>query len=122
LDAIPDREFRDLLEFLWETGCRPIEARILEATHVDIAMQIAILPPSNNKTRKAERVIILNQKATEICRRLVCQHPDGAIFRNTRGRPWTKDSINCRFHRLKKKLGKMKFNSLSTRKHARLGK
>jgi len=108
LDAIPDREFRDLLEFLWETGCRPIEARILEATHVDIAMQIAILPPSNNKTRKAERVIILNQKATEICKRLVCQHPDGAIFRNTRGRAWTKDSINCRFQRLKKKLGKQK--------------
>ena len=108
LNAIPDREFRDLLEFLWETGCRPIEARILEATHVDIAKKIAILPPSSNKTRKAERVIILNQKATEICRRLVCQHPDGAIFRNTRGRPWTKDSINCRFQRLKKKLGKQK--------------
>ncbi len=32
LDAIPDREFRDLLEFLWETGCRPIEARILAAS------------------------------------------------------------------------------------------
>ncbi|MGZ0172910.1 MAG: tyrosine-type recombinase/integrase, partial [Planctomycetales bacterium] len=44
LNAIPDREFRDLLEFLWETGCRPIEARILEATHVDIAKKIAILP------------------------------------------------------------------------------
>ena len=105
LGAVPDREFRELLEFLWETGCRPIEARILEARHVDVQKRIAILPPSENKTRKAERVIILNQAATDICRRLVQEQPEGAIFRNTRGRAWTKDSINCRFQRLKNKLG-----------------
>ncbi len=32
--------------------------------------------------------------------------PKGPILLNTKGRPWTKDSINCRFDRLKKKLGK----------------
>jgi integrase len=33
LAAIPDAAFSDLLEFLWETGCRPIEARIIEHRH-----------------------------------------------------------------------------------------
>lgn len=105
LAAIADREFRDLLEFLWETGCRPIEARVLECRQVDLQKQIAILPLSRNKTRKAERVIILNEQATEICRRRMELVEDGIVFRNTRGRAWTKDSINCRFQRLKKKLG-----------------
>jgi integrase len=104
LAAIPDAEFRDLLEFLWETGCRPIEGRILERRHVDLEKQIAILPPSNNKTRKAERVIILTDRATEILRRRSESVESGILLLNTRGRPWTKDSINCRFQRLKKKL------------------
>lgn len=104
LAAIPDDEFRDLLAFLWETGCRPIEARILERRHVDLPKRIAVLPPSNNKTRKAERVIILTQRAAEILQRRFDAVNDGVVFRNTRGRAWTKDSINCRFQRLKKKL------------------
>lgn len=105
LAAIPDATFREFLEFLWETGCRPIEARILECRQVDLNKQIAILPPSNNKTRKAERVIILTDRATEILRQRVESVESGILFLNTRGRPWTKNSINCRFHRLKKKLG-----------------
>lgn len=105
LAAIPDDEFRDLLDFLWETGCRPIEARVLERRHVDLEKRIAVLPPSNNKTRKAERVIILTQRAVEILKRRIEAVGDGLLFRNTRGRAWTKDSINCRFQRLKKKLG-----------------
>jgi len=105
LATIPDVEFRDLLEFLWETGCRPIEARVLECRHVDLKKQIAVLPPSNNKTRKAERVIILTDRATEILRQRLAAVGKGIVFLNTRGRPWTKDSINCRFQRLKKKLG-----------------
>ena len=78
---------------------------MLECRQVDLDRQIAILPPSNNKTRKAERVLILNGEATEICRRRMESVETGIVFRNTRGRAWTKDSINCRFQRLKKKLG-----------------
>lgn len=31
--------------------------------------------------------------------------PEGPIFRNTQGRPWNKDSVNCRFERIKFKTG-----------------
>lgn len=105
LDSVRDREFRDFLEFLWETGCRPIEARILETRNVDLDRRIAVLPPSNNKTRKSERVIILTERAADILRGRMSSHDGSIVFLNTRGRPWTKDSINCRFHRLKKKTG-----------------
>ena len=33
-------------------------------------------------------------------------HPEGPILRNSEGSPWTKDSINCAFCRLKKKIGR----------------
>ena len=34
------------------------------------------------------------------------QNPNGPMFRNTEGRPWVKDSVNCRFHQLQKKVGR----------------
>ncbi len=33
-------------------------------------------------------------------------HPEGPIFRNTRGARWTTDAVNCRFTTLKRKVGK----------------
>jgi site-specific recombinase XerD len=37
----------------------------------------------------------------EITRRLVAAHPEGPIFRNEDGNPWTAQAINCRFRRKK---------------------
>ena len=71
----------------------------------DLDKQIANLPPSQNKNRKAVRVIILTGRAKEILQRRMLDGDSDVVFRNTRGRSWTKDSINCRFQRLKKKPG-----------------
>lgn len=101
---IPDQQFRDLMTFMWETGCRPIEARMLEARHLDLKNGIAVFPPSEAKGHKTGRVIFLTEPALEICRWLCEQHAAGPIFLNTRGRPWTKDSVKCRFSRLKQKV------------------
>ncbi len=38
------------------------------------------------------------------CRRLVAKHPTGPLFRNSRGKPWNRNAIRCRFRRLRKKL------------------
>jgi integrase len=103
---VKDQQFRDLLDFMWATGCRPIEARTLEVHHVDLDNAMAIFPPSEAKGEEHERVIFMPDEAVEICRRLMSQHKDGPLFRNTKGRPWTKDAINCRFQRLKKKLNR----------------
>jgi integrase len=106
---VKDQSFGDLLDFMHETGCRPIEARTMEAKHVDLQNGIVMLWPSEAKGERTERVIFLTDKAEEICRRLMKEHPTGPLILNTQGRPFTKNSVNCRFQRLKKKLGKRAF-------------
>src|SRR5262249_49811713 len=36
--------------------------------------------------------------------RLAKEHPDGPLFRNSRGQPWTGNAIRCRFRCLREKL------------------
>lgn len=105
ISHVADEQFRSLLTFLWETGCRPQEVRILEARHVDIENGIAILPPSKAKGKKQARVLFLNEAALGIVRPLCGLVATGPIFLNTRGNPWTKDAIKCRLNRIKKKVG-----------------
>ncbi len=100
---VRDQQFGDLLDFMWATGCRPKEAREIEAHHVDIDNAMIIFPPSEAKGELHERVIFMPDEAVAIIRRNMRE--DGPLFLNTKGRPWTKDSINCRFQRLKKKVG-----------------
>jgi integrase len=99
---VKDDAFGDFLDFLWLTGCRPMEARKIESHHVDLANAMVIFPPSEAKGELNERVIFLPVAAILIVERNMRE--DGPVFLNTRGRPWTKNSINCRFQRLKKKL------------------
>ena len=63
-----------------------------------------MFPESESKTN-APRIVDLTEKSLEITERLVLTYPQGPIFRNTRGRPWTTDAVNCRFTMLKRKLG-----------------
>jgi integrase len=101
---VKDQAFGDLLDFLWATGCRPIEARILSSEHVDLKNAIAILPPSDAKGERHERVIFLPDEAVAICKRRIESQGDGRVFVNLRGTPWTKDAIACRFKRIREKL------------------
>lgn len=105
LENTRDRQFRDLLILTWETGCRPQESLIVEARHVDLGNGRWVFSPKEEKTKRVPRIIYLTDKALEITKRLVLTHPEGPILRNTRGIPWTTDSVNCRFTTLKKKVG-----------------
>jgi integrase len=101
----PDDPFADLLWFLRETGCRPHEARIVEARHWDKANRRLVLERKNSKGKKRRRVIRLNERATEIVTRLALKRPEGELFRNKIGKPWAKGTVICRFSKLRKKLG-----------------
>jgi integrase len=98
LRKIPDQQFRDLLTFLWESGARPQEARIMEAKHVQ--GDVVTFERINSKGKQRRRKIYLNDKALKIVQRLVRKYPAGWLFRNLNGNAWTKDSIKCRFQRL----------------------
>jgi integrase len=113
-DAIKNRyaegdPFRELLEFSWESGCRPQESKRVEGRHVQLDHHRIVFPVEESKGKKYSRVIWLTPHAEEIIKRHLERHPEGVIFRNEDDNPWTSFAINCRFERLKKHLGGKKF-------------
>jgi integrase/recombinase XerC len=98
--------FLDLLTVLRETGCRPQEMRQVEARHLTHSPATWTFDldesKSGEKTGK-RRTVYLTKKAYEICRRLALKNPDGPMFRNSDGRPWTVAAINCHFQRIQQR-------------------
>ena len=108
LSTVTDRRFRDYLTLIQETGARPQEIRTVEARHVHPEQHVWIFPASEHKTGKKTgraRVVYLTPTAWEITKRLVALYPEGPLCRNKFDRPWTCNSIRCRFRRLRKTLG-----------------
>lgn len=103
--------FNDLVTVTWLTGCRPQESLIAEARHVDFAHQRLVFHTSQSKGKRISRVVYLNDAAIAIVRRLALKHPSGRLFRNTSGRPWTKDAVNCAFGALQNRMGRAEMRS-----------
>lgn len=97
--------FRDFLLILRATGCRPQEARKVEARHFDRDSETWTFTVKESKGKKHKRIVPLNNEALAITRRLAMKHPEGKLFRNEDGNPWSKSGINSRFTRLRAKLG-----------------
>jgi integrase len=102
LGHIPQKCFRDLIEFSWETGARPQEVKNIEDRHVDFDKSCVVLPHSEAKGDKT-RVVFLTDRAIELLRE---NWQTGVIFRNSRNEPWTSNAVRSRFLRLEDKLGK----------------
>lgn len=94
-----------LLEFSWESGCRPQESKRIEARHIDLPRSRVVFPKEEAKGKRRARVIHLTQTAARILAVLVRERPAGPVFVNEDGRPWTAQAMSCRFGRLKKHLG-----------------
>ncbi|MGE0536610.1 MAG: tyrosine-type recombinase/integrase [Pirellulales bacterium] len=95
-----DQEARDLFATLWETGCRVQEIRQVEGKHFNEADRCWLFPRKQAKGKRAARVVYLTDTAFEITKRLAEQHPEGPIFRNRDGKPWTKNAIVLRFTKI----------------------
>ena len=93
----------DLLDFLYLTGCRPKEARCLEAKHIHD--DLIIYPADESKGETEPRVIYLSPEAQAIVDRLAAAQPTGPIFRNARDNPWIKNAVKCATTRITKKVG-----------------
>lgn len=98
-----DERLADLLDFLFLTGCRPLEARIVEARHQHD--DPIIFPADESKGEHEPRVIYLVPNARSILDRLSKQHPTGPLFRNSLDKPWTKNAVVLRLTRISKKVG-----------------
>jgi integrase len=107
LTAVPDTEFRDLLIVSYDCGCRPQEAKQLEARHIDLEKKRAVLPTEEAKGKRKPRSIYLpTSRVVKIIKRRIRDFPEGKLMRNRRRDPWTTSAVKCRFARLEAKLGK----------------
>jgi integrase len=95
--------FLDLLTILWETGCRPIEARTVERKHV--RRDHWLFPKIDSKGKKYNRIVWLSDTALSLCLERMEKYPTGPLFRNRNGKPWKKDALVLRFKRLTQKIG-----------------
>jgi site-specific recombinase XerD len=104
LSMIQDEPFRDVVEILRHTGARPQEVRIMEARWLDRENRCWQFPRERSKGKRKARVVLLNDRAFEISCRNAATHPQGAMFRNSRGEPWKKKALVDRCRRLRARL------------------
>ncbi len=104
LTLVKDDPFRNLLIFAYEVGCRPQEARLIEARHLKLDQHRIEIPPQEAKGKKRWRVIYLSDKAAELVAKLADSHPTGPLFLNVDHNPWKAQAVVSRFQRLLVKL------------------
>jgi integrase len=105
--GIAQGDLLDILTVLYETGCRPQEARSVESRHFDRTNKRCVFPVQESKCGEKtdkERVVYLTDKAFEICQRLALKHPEGPIFCK-QGHAWTGSMLAGHCARLSEKLG-----------------
>jgi integrase len=97
--------FRDFLFALEQTGCRPGEVSMVTAEHVDLTNGIWVLDEHKTEHATGEpRIVILTPEMVTLTKRLMQEHPQGPLFRDRRGAPWNRNSVRCRFRRIREKL------------------
>jgi integrase len=104
LDAARGEEFRDYLTVTLASGARPQEMRRVESRHYEPQFSRWVFRVTESKGKTRQRAVYLDDTATKIVEKLVERYPEGPLFRNSRGKPWTKGAITARFRRLKAKL------------------
>ena len=104
IEKTPDQAGKDFWTFLWETGCRVQEARIIHTDHFQSDEKRLVIPRKKAKGKKKARVIYLNPVAFEIVERRVKAQGEGFILLHSRHKPWTKETIKNRSQRFLKPL------------------
>jgi integrase len=99
-------ELRDLLACLGMTGCRPGELTTLEARSMDHDAGVwHVRDKIRRHTGRGTREVYPPPAALEVGRRLAARWPEGPVFRNARGRPWTRNAMGCGYRRIRAKTG-----------------
>jgi integrase len=97
--------FQDFLLALSESGARPGEVMRVAAADVDLRNGTWTLDEhKSDKHTDEPRVIYLSPPLLELTRRLCVKHPEGPIFRNTRGLPWTVNATGRQMRRLRRRM------------------
>jgi integrase len=110
LGAIRDKQFKEFMTAMLETGCRPSE--VARVTAADVNLDLGVWSFGEHKTAKKTcrgRIVYLTPAMVELSRKLIAMYPEGPLFRGPRGKAaFTRQNIRCRFRRLRKKLPHLK--------------
>lgn len=66
---------------------------------------LVIFQPDQAKGETDARVIYLIPEAKSLLDRQIAKYPTDELFRNSRGKAWTKDAVICRLSRISEKVG-----------------
>ena len=100
LATMPPGPLRDFIDAMIATGCRPGELVSVESRTVDLKRSVMTV-----KGKAGVRDVVLTAQAAELIARMVKLHPEGKLFRNTRGNPWNRNSLRCALRVRRKKTG-----------------
>lgn len=106
ISYVRDQTFADLVATTYDCGCRPQELIAVTASNVDLTNGRWVFRKSESKGKRISRVVYLPDTALAITQRLMIGRCNGPIFRNVNGRPWTADSVNSGFLRLRFRMGR----------------
>ena len=98
----PGARFRQLLIFLWYTGCRPGEAAKLQWSHVDFEAGCIILrqhKTSRSQRQKRPRVVPLHPVVMKLLRHIQAREEGAYVFLTHRRTSWDKNSLGLRIRR-----------------------
>ena len=104
LTHVDDVPFRDLLLFV-RPGIRPQETKQLEARHLQIDKQRAVISGEEAKGGGPER-LLSHRAEPGNHQSLASERPTGPLFRNNKGNAWTGFAVNMRFKKLQIALGR----------------
>lgn len=82
-------EFAKFARFVALTGCRPGEAARIEAKDIRPSGVVVLEHHKTAKKTHRPRKIAVNPEAAAILAGQVALHPEGPVFRNSMGRPWS---------------------------------
>ena len=104
----PGARFRQILMFLWRTGCRPKEAAELHWSDVDLNQRIIIL--ARHKTVRTQRqpeprIIPLDDVTVRLLKFIQIRQEGDRVFQTHRKTAWNRYSLGLRIRRAREAAG-----------------
>lgn len=99
-------DFHEFCRFLWEVGCRPMEAARLQVADINWASGTVTLKRHKTKRAGKTRVLFLSTAALAILKSQAERYSSGSLFRGQRGEAFSIQAIVCRFMRISTRIGK----------------
>jgi integrase len=100
-------DWRQVVRFLWLTGCRPGEAAAVTADLVDWAAGVVHFKDHKTRHKRRPRLLYLCPEALAVLREQRAKHGDGGhLFRGKGGRPFSRAAFTMKFQRISERVGR----------------